>query len=95
MCLKANVSECNPKTEEPTEHFYLSEYDSTPKRTILDRIVPSSGPSWVPHVSGLHVGSWVGSLMSKDLKRYYGRGYLSFVTFRCPLTLADILLASW
>ena len=43
---------------------------------------------WVPHVSGLHVGSWVG-LMPKNLKRYYGRGDLHFVTFswyrRLPL----------
>jgi REP element-mobilizing transposase RayT len=37
----------------------------------------------VPHVSGLHVGSWVGSVMPKNLKRYYGRGDLHFVTFSC------------
>jgi len=24
------------------------------------------------HVSGLHVGSWVGSVMPKNLKHYYG-----------------------
>src|ERR1700686_397731 len=43
----------------------------------------------MPHVSGLHVGSWVGSVMPKNLKRYYGRGDLHFVTFsgyrRIPL----------
>ena len=37
----------------------------------------------MPHVSGLHVGSWVGSRMPKNLKRYYGRGDLHFVTFSC------------
>jgi putative transposase len=37
----------------------------------------------VPYVSGLHVGSWVGSVMPKNLKRYYGRGDLHFVTFNC------------
>jgi len=37
----------------------------------------------VPHVSGLHVGSWVGSVMPKNLKRYYGHGDLHFVTFSC------------
>src|ERR1700719_3901478 len=37
---------------------------------------------WVPHVSGLHVGSWW-PLMPRNLKRYYGRGDLHFVTFSC------------
>jgi REP element-mobilizing transposase RayT len=37
----------------------------------------------VPQVSGLHVGSWVGLVMPKNLKRYYGRGDLHFVTFSC------------
>jgi len=39
--------------------------------------------TWVPYVSGLHVGSWISSLMPKNLKRYYGRGDLHFVTFSC------------
>ena len=37
----------------------------------------------VPHVFGLHVGSWVGSRMPKNLNRYYGRGDLHFITFSC------------
>ena len=36
----------------------------------------------MPHASGLHVGSWVGSVMPKNLKRYYGRGDLHFETAR-------------
>jgi putative transposase len=38
---------------------------------------------WVPHVSGLHVGSWVGRSCRRNLKRYNGRGDLHFVTFSC------------
>jgi putative transposase len=37
----------------------------------------------VPHVSGLHVGAWVGSVVPKNLKRYYGRCDVHFVTFSC------------
>ena len=32
---------------------------------------------------GFTRGSWVGSVMPKNLKRYYGRGDLYFVTFSC------------
>jgi REP element-mobilizing transposase RayT len=33
-------------------------------------------------------GSWVGSVMPKNLKRYYGRGDLHFVTFSCYRRIA-------
>jgi hypothetical protein len=34
------------------------------------------------------VGSWVGLVMQKNLKRYYGRGDLHFVTFSCYRRIA-------
>ena len=36
---------------------------------------------WVPHTSGLRVGFC--AIMTKNLKQYYGRGDLHFLTFRC------------
>ena len=39
--------------------------------------------AWVPHVSGLHMGFGTLWGMPKNLKRYYGRGELHFITFSC------------